>query len=203
MDAPPSPTRRLSPRGRIVIGLVAALALGVGGGKLYDVRVRHRLGVITEGQIYKSAVMPPEEMAAVAKELGLRTVIDLRTFVPGQDPTNTTDLDRIQAEGAALKAVGVRHVHLPSSQVPDDATVKLFLEVLADPANRPALIHCHHGVGRTELFVALYRIEFEGWSNEKARSATRWILPGSSFSDKAEKGRYLIDYHPRRGTAPK
>jgi protein tyrosine phosphatase (PTP) superfamily phosphohydrolase (DUF442 family) len=182
------------------------VALGAGGLHLYEVHGRHRLGTVSEGQLYKSAAMPPRTMASVAKELGLRTVIDLRTSTEGQDSTNTTAQDAIDAEAAALRAAGVRHVHLPTGQVPTDETVRRFLEVLDDPASRPALVHCHHGVGRAELFAALYRIEFEGWSNAKARDATRWIVAGSSFSDGAEKGRFLLQYQPRRkasGASPR
>ena len=192
-----------------LLGLVLATVLGVGGWQLYDTQVRHRLGVITQGQVYKSGAMPPKEMAAVAKRLGLRTVIDLRTYLPGQDSTNTTPLENIEAERDALAAMGIRHIHLPTPQVPSDATVAKFLAVMADPANRPTLIHCYHGIGRTELFSAVYRMEFEGWSNERARSATRFFLPGSSFSDNAEKGRFLIDYQPhqsqllKKGTSAK
>src|SRR6185295_6199653 len=136
MDAPIVPERRGFPRRRLLLGLVLALGLGGGGWKLYDIYVRHRLGVITQGQVYKSGAMPPAEMARVAKELGLHTVIDLRTFQPGQDSTNTTALDVIQAEAEALKAVGIRHIHLPTGQVPTEATLKRFLEVMADSANR-------------------------------------------------------------------
>ena len=45
-------------------------------------------------------------------------------------------------------------------------------------------------------FVAVYRIEFEKWTNERARAKTRAILAGSSFSDHAEKGQFLINYKP-------
>ena len=75
-------------------------------------------------------------------------------------------------------------------------TVAAFLKIMDDPANRPVLIHCYHGIGRTELFVAIYRMEFEHWSNERARAATRLMLAGSSFSDQAEKGQFLIRYRP-------
>jgi protein tyrosine/serine phosphatase len=190
--------RRVS-RTLVVFALLGALLLGAGGWHAYDVHVRYRLGTVTEGQLYRSGAMPPAHMAEVAKKLGLRAVIDLRTFVPGQDSTNTTPLQNIEAEGAALATVGVRHIRLPSAQVPDPATLEQFLRVMADPANRPALVHCYHGVGRTELFAAVYRIEFEGWTPEKARAATRLLLAGSSFSDHAEKGRFLKDYLPRRG----
>ena len=182
---------------RAFLYVVLAVAVAAGGWGMYFIHVRHRLSVVTQGQVYKSGTMPPAEMAAVAQRLGLRTVIDLRTWVSGQDSTNTTALAKIQAEGAALAAVGVRQICLPTPQVPTAATVAAFLKIMDDPANRPVLIHCYHGIGRTELFTAIYHMEFEGWSNERARRDTRFILPGSSFSDTSEKGRFLMDYHHR------
>jgi predicted protein tyrosine phosphatase len=170
---------------------------GLGAGSLYETHVRHRLGTVTAGRVYKSGVMPREQLQSVARRLGLRSVIDLRTSVQGMDSTNTTELAAIQAEGATLAAVGVKHIHLPTPQVPSEETVDKFLAAVADPANLPTLIHCYHGIGRTELFVAIYRIEFEHWSKERARAATRLLLAGSSFSDSAEKGQYLIHYQPR------
>ncbi len=195
----PNEPRRRS-RWRIVSGILLTLAVSLGAWQFYNNQVLHHLGVVTEGQVYKSGAMPPAQMAAVAKKLGLRTVVDFRTYRPGQDSTNTTPLENIDAEREALAAEGIRHIHLPTPQVPSDATVGKFLAVMADPANRPILIHCYHGVGRTELFAALYRMEFEGWSNDKARNATRFFIPGSSFSDKAEKGRFLMGYHPHHST---
>ena len=187
-------------RSRLSVALlwIAAFAILFGGWYAYDVHIRHRLHAVTDGQVYKSAAMPPEEMATVAKRLGLRAVIDFRTYVPGQDSTNTTPLEDIRGEARALAAIGVRHIHLPTPQVPDAAVVDKFLSVMADPANRPVLIHCYHGIGRAELFTALYRIEFEGWSNDRARHATRFFLPGSSFSDRTAKGRFLMTYQPQR-----
>jgi len=179
-----------------ILGSALALLLALGGAKYYHIHYQYRLGTVTQGVVYQSGTMPPARMAQVAQHLGLRTVIDLRTFETGQDSTNTTPLKVIHDEDAALAAVGVRHIHLPTGQVPTAATVAKFLAIVNDPANRPTLIHCYHGIGRTELFVAIYRMEFEGWSNQKARAQTRFFLPGSSFSDTAEKGRFLIDYQP-------
>jgi len=172
----------------------ALAALGTAGWQTFHIHRQYRLEAVTEGVVYKSGTMPPAHLAEVAKRLGLRTVIDLRTDLSGQDSTNTTPLPELEAESAALANLGVRHIRLPTPQVPTAATVERFLEVIRDPANRPTLIHCYHGIGRTELFVAIYRMELEGWSNQKARAATRFFLPGSSFSDTAEKGRFLIGY---------
>ena len=39
---------------------------------------------------------------------------------------------------------------------------------MADPANYPVLIHCFAGVHRTGAYCAIYRMEHDHWSNEKA-----------------------------------
>ncbi len=66
-----------------------------------------------------------------------------------------------------------------------------------DGASYPVLIHCHHGTGRSILYSAIYRIEYEAFSNERARAKTRFLLAGSSFDDGRSKGDFLIDYRSR------
>ena len=180
-----------------MVGGVLAIGLGVGGWQVYDIHVRHRLETVAPGNVFKSGAMLPADMAATATDLHLKTVIDLRTVIVGQDSTHTTTPEDIAAEASALAAVGVRHLHLPTGQVPDQATVDRFIELISDPANRPTLIHCYHGTGRAELFTALYRIELEGWDPEAARCATRFVVAGSSFDTDKEKGMYLKAYQPK------
>jgi len=58
-------------------------------------------------------------------------------------------------------------------------------------------VHCHDGIGRTGAFVALYRMEYQGWPNERARrEAVVW--PGySSFDKDQRKGKFVLGYTPR------
>lgn len=109
----------------------------------------------------------------------------------------------IDAEAKAIAALGgVRHAHIPSRQVPSGETLSAFFKVLDDSAAYPVLIHCHHGTGRTEIYSALYRIEYEGWDNAAARQRTRLVgeAPGyrSAFADGEPKGDFLMKYRPRR-----
>ena len=55
----------------VALGLVAGAGLAGGAWGVYDIHVRHRLGTVTEGVVYKSGTMPPAKMAEVAKELRL------------------------------------------------------------------------------------------------------------------------------------
>ena len=143
---------------------------------------------ISAGRVYQSGALDDDDLEELVRREGIHTVIDLRAG--GR---------RVRREGRVLARLGVEHAHLPSEQVPEDGVVEDFLDLMERPSAYPVLIHCRHGEGRSMLFAALYRIEFEGWPNEVARRATRCPLrlPWSSFDDEEEKGDYLLHYAPR------
>lgn len=172
-----------------VTGLIlGAIALVATAAYLYHVHVNYRFMTITEGKVYKSGAMPPEKLTEVVQRHHIKTVIDLR---------QEEEKDAIAAEHAAMTAIGVRHVNIPSHQAPLPTTVEQYLAVMDDPAVFPVLIHCHHGVSRAVLFSALYRMEYEGWDNEKAQSATRFMTYKSSFDRGTRKGDFVLNYKPR------
>lgn len=180
-------------RRRIGLALLGLCVLAIALSYAWWETRRDRIRTITEGRVYQSGEFAPDQLRAEVQRLGIRTVIDLRE--PPEDA---------QRERDALSGTGARFVHLPSSRVPDQATVDRFLEIMRDPTVYPVLIHCKHGTGRSVLLSAIYRIEFEGWDRERARLATRstlrWMLPGASFAVDAPKGKYLLDYVKRGQT---
>ena len=178
---------------KIGIALLAIAAV-VAVGYIYQVHFNYRFAAITDGKVYKSAAIPPDKLASYVERYNLKTVVDLR---------NVDEQADVNAEQAALDKLGVTHVHLPTGQVPPQETVDQFLALMADPDVYPVLIHCHHGVSRSVLFGALYRIEFEGWDNERARLATRLVTDGSSFDTDKRKGRFLQEYVPQHKPAVK
>lgn len=52
--------------------------------------------------------------------------------------------------------------------------------------------------GVPRCIQALYRIEYEGWSNEDARKGVRTFIKWSSFDDGKPKGEYLKEYKSRK-----
>ncbi|MHC4548394.1 MAG: fused DSP-PTPase phosphatase/NAD kinase-like protein [Planctomycetota bacterium] len=167
--------------------LIGVCAAGAGVRYGYWALVEHRFEAITEGQVYKSGEMPAETLLRKVRDTGIRTVVDLRD----------EDLTAVAEEHAVLEREGIRHVHLPTGQVPSDATVDAFLDLVKRPENRPLLVHCKEGQGRSVLFSAIYRIEFEGWDNERARRATRVFSWRGGFKPGSPKGEYLRAYVPR------
>lgn len=169
------------------VSLIILLTVSVlsGGGYFYWSNVLCKLYTVSEGKVYRSAAMPSEKLKKVIQKYSIRTVIDLR---------EARYKDEIDEEHRIVTSAGGRHISIPSKQVPADETVKTFLEIMDDPDTYPVLIHCCHGEGRAVLFSALYRIEYEGWKNDRARRASRLITWGSSFDADAAKGIYLNNY---------
>ena len=171
----------------ILLAFVGVVLLGIAGRYAYWDIVEHRFTTIAEGKVYQSGTLPPGGLVDKIREYGIRTVIDLR-----REPPEVIDPERV-----ALEQAGARYVNLPSDQVPEEATVDAFLDILG-PTAFPILIHCEHGYGRSVLFAAIYRIEFESWDNEQARCGTRLFSSWGSFKPGSPKGEYLRSYRHRR-----
>ncbi len=136
--------------------------------------------------VYRSA-QPDSDHLRALKEAGFRTILNLRSA---------------HSERAEAEALGMRVVEIPmkaDANPPSDDDVRRFFEVVLDPGARPVLIHCAVGRDRTGAMSALYRIEVDGWTNERA--VTEMIDLG--FNPKYVKLlEFVRDYRPR-GFRPK
>lgn len=79
------------------------------------------------------------------------------------------DLAGGSGDGRYAPDGAVRLFHVPMSAwgLHDDLVLKA-LRIMADPQNRPLMVHCQHGADRTGALVALYRVVVQGWTKEQA-----------------------------------
>lgn len=177
---------------------VFVIALIIAAREIYVVNINHNFETITEGKVYKSGVIPPDELEEYIKKNNIKSVVDLRFPGTGDDGNNPEVPEELVAEREAIaKLQGVNYFNNGSDQVPSQERVDSFLKIMDNPDNYPVLIHCYHGIGRAELYSALYRIEYEGMDPDKARRSTRMLTKWSSFDDGSPKGEYLKAYQPR------
>jgi len=103
---------------------------------------------------------PREEGLPELKKLGVTTIVDLR----GEDP-GTRDRERQQAE-----ALGLRFVNIPVSgwEPPSNEQVAQFLSLFRGDRKEKIFVHCRFGDDRTGVFVATYRMAYEGWPASQA-----------------------------------
>lgn len=181
-----------------LLSLILLIVVVLAGKYFYDIHLNYNFKTITDNKVYKSGVIPPNELKDYISKYNIKSVVDLR--YPGTDDliNNPEIPEELTAEKEAIeKIANVNYYNLGTDQVPEQATVDKFLKVMDDSSNYPVLIHCYHGSGRAQLFSALYRMEYENMSNEDARSKTRVLVKWSSFDDGKPKGDYLKNYIPR------
>jgi len=176
------------------------LLVSIFGGKyVYDMNINHNFETISEGKVYKSGVIPPGEIATYVKKYHIKSIVDLRFPGTGDDVNNPESAAELASEKKAIAKInGVTYFNDGSDQVPTKENLILFYKIMDNPSNYPVLIHCYHGVGRAELYSAVYRIEYENWDKDEARTNTRFFTKWSSFDLGKPKGDFLHNYISRK-----
>lgn len=182
---------------KIIIS-VLVIAILVFAKNYYDMYINHNFETIADGKVYKSGVLPPDDIDDYVKKYKIKSIVDLR--FPGtadliNNPESSAEL-RAEKE-ASEKIVGLNYFNLGSDQVPQQHNLDAFFKVMDNQDNYPVLIHCFHGVGRAEMYSAIYRIEYEGMDIDQAREKTRFLTKWSSFDIGKPKGDFLHNYKKR------
>jgi protein tyrosine/serine phosphatase len=185
------------------IGLFVLLVIVVCVGKyVYDMNINHNFETITEGKVYKSGVIPPDEIADYVKKYKIKSIVDLRFPGTGDLVNNPEIPAELTAEKEAVEKIpGVNYFNNGSDQVPKQENLDIFFKIMDNKDNYPVLIHCYHGVGRAEMYSALYRIEYENMNPDEARTNTRFLTKWSSFDLGKPKGDFLHTYQTRKEKA--
>jgi protein tyrosine phosphatase (PTP) superfamily phosphohydrolase (DUF442 family) len=102
---------------------------------------------------YRGAQPTAEGMQQLEK-LGVRTIINLRSFHSDRDEIGETGL-------------GYEHIYMKTWH-PEDEEVARFLKIVTDPNRTPVFVHCRRGADRTGTMCAVYRIAVQGWSKDEA-----------------------------------
>ena len=104
-------------------------------------------------ELYRGAQPSAEGMRQLEK-LGIKTVVNLRSF--------HSDRDEIKGTG-----LGYEHIYMKTWH-PEDKEVVCFLQIVSDEGRTPVFVHCQRGADRTGTMCAIYRIAVQDWSKSEA-----------------------------------
>ncbi|MHC4476986.1 MAG: fused DSP-PTPase phosphatase/NAD kinase-like protein [Planctomycetota bacterium] len=104
-------------------------------------------------ELYRGA-QPAQEGMRQLKKLGIKTVVNLRSFHSSRDEIGQTKLD-------------YEHIYAKPWHIEDKEVVR-FLKIVTDPNRIPVFVHCQRGADRTGTMCAIYRIAVQGWTKEAA-----------------------------------
>jgi protein tyrosine/serine phosphatase len=135
---------------------------------------------------------PRAEGLKELKNLGVTTIVDLR----GEDPA------KISWERKEAEALGIRFVSIPVSgwSPPSDDQVAEFLALFRQNPRERVFVHCRFGDDRTGVFVAAYRMAYEGWPARQAMNEM-YFFGFNGFWHPSMKS-FIRDFPARLEAAP-
>lgn len=147
------------------------------------------IGIDNFGKVsdhYYRGSQPAAEQLVKLKELGVKTVIDLRK-------------DRVDEASAWARDAGLQYINIPltTKSAATAEQTAYFLSLVNDPANLPVYVHCKGGRHRTGQMTAIYRITHDGWNADQAYAEMKkYDFKDSIFYPRSLK-KYVFSYYER------
>lgn len=107
---------------------------------------------------------PTEAGIKQLAKLGIKTIISFR------------DADaKVARERKIVEANDMKFISMPLSNwfKSKDSDIKAILNEIRTAENQPVFIHCNRGADRTGTVMAVYRMEFDGWTAQQANKEAK------------------------------
>jgi tyrosine-protein phosphatase SIW14 len=148
--------------------------------------------VVRPGVLYRSGQMTRQGLQRVVHDYGIKTVVSLRD---GQSATDRAEEEFCKGEELNFVRILPSRWGDDGGSVPVESGVRRFREVMSDPKNYPVLVHCFAGIHRAGSYSAVYRMEFERWSNAQAIAEMK-TCGYSNLDDELDILGFMEQYRP-------
>lgn len=131
---------------------------------------------------YYRGGQPKEDQYQSLKDLGVKTIIDLRN--------DSESYEKPTAEGLGMKYI---NIPMDDAEYPSEATIATFLKEINDPANGVMYVHCKGGKHRAGVTGAVYRFNKYHWNYDQAMNEMERFNFDTSYGRKVMKT-FVQDY---------
>lgn len=145
--------------------------------------------VVKQDVLYRSGQLSLPGFQRVVHDHGIRTVITLRD-------TSTEEEEWCQANDINYYRIVPGQWWSSDGPAPAEDSVRQFLAIMDNPANYPVLLHCFAGAHRTGAFCAVFRMEYEHWTNAEAMAEMK-TCGYRNLDEEWDIGGFLENYRPR------
>jgi protein tyrosine/serine phosphatase len=152
--------------------------------------------IVRDGILYRSGQMSLSGLKQILRDYEIRTVVSLRDAAhKGDPPPDLAEEEYCKKEEINYVRISPAEWWASDGSVPAEKGVSRFRDLMRDPANYPVLVHCFAGIHRTGAFCAVYRMEFEHWSNAEAINEMK-AYGYRNIDDEWDLLGYLEKYQP-------
>jgi protein tyrosine/serine phosphatase len=137
---------------------------------------------------YYRGSQPDQEQFAQLKQLGIKTVIDLRG-------------DYKKTEESWVRDLGMNFFRIPLKTRVAATTEQtaFFLDLVNDPANWPVYVHCKGGRHRTGAMTGIYRITHDGWTADQVwEEMKKYDFESGFFGGPSAQKKYVFSFYQRQ-----
>jgi protein tyrosine/serine phosphatase len=179
------------------ICIALLIALGPPSYHVYLNRTYRNFRTVRPGVLYRAGQMSRMGLEREIHDHGIRTVITLRdSDIPGQLPPDWEEEEYCRKEELYYFRLSPKHWWAPEGEAPAAENVRKFLEIMDDPKYYPVLIHCFAGTHRSGAYCAIFRMEFDQWTNDEALTELHINGYDHLFEEEDVHG-FLENYRPR------
>lgn len=152
---------------------------------------------VRAGVLYRSGQLSRVGLERLVHDHGIKTVVTLRDgATPNDPPPDLAEENYCKAQEINYYRISPRTWWAADGSIPAAEGVRQFWEIMDDSTNYPVLIHCFAGIHRTGAFCAIYRMEYEHWTNAQALAEMR-AHGYRDLEDEWDLLTYLERYQPR------
>ena len=113
----------------------------------------YHVATVDPGRVYRSGTLSPLGLAVMNWLHPLKTIVNVRSPKENQLPWHEREKNFCQSHGIKLL-----DLPLEADTPPTQEQIRTFLDLVRDGKNLPVMIHCHQGVTRTAMLVAVYEV---------------------------------------------
>ena len=176
---------------KLLLSLIVIFIIGVSLTITYFVvqhKILYHLAVVEDGKLYRSGTLSSLGLKWAKGITGFKTIINVRS-----EKENRKSWHQKEAEFARGNNVKLIDIPMQTDTPPTTEQINQFKKIVNNPENLPVIIHCHQGVTRTAMMVAVYEVAVRGKDNKKVYETIETFNHSFDKPDKKEVKNFILN----------
>jgi protein tyrosine phosphatase (PTP) superfamily phosphohydrolase (DUF442 family) len=175
--------------------IITVIVLVISGGLIWHHQTKpYHFQTVSPGVLYRSGCLSLHDLEKVVRQHGIRTIVALNLKSDVKPHPDWYD-----DEMGFCRQKNIHFVYSPllGNTPPTNDQLHQWMTLLDDHDNYPILVHCAQGVIRTDMFVAVYDMEYLHMDNQKTLSELPMFGHKLYVPRRKSMRDFILNYNPK------